>query len=97
MDFVLEHNLSPLLLPLRKLRHSAYLIVDQEIGLSHDAEDHIIAQRIVEQRKDLGVDRILLRGILVHSDKNPVKMLLKLLFYGTYLQISKRVRPQSLV
>ncbi|HZX12208.1 MAG TPA: hypothetical protein VFE88_02010 [Candidatus Nanoarchaeia archaeon] len=66
--FFLEHNLTPLQNILRTVGHSAFLPQDVEIGLSIDTEDEEIVKRIEEQKKDLGVSRI-----IITEDKKFIK------------------------
>ncbi len=78
--FVLEHNLKPLQMILRGFRHSAFLTYDKEIGLFSHSEDMDIINQIAQQKKDLGIDRIILtrdtRTFVNFIGNNEVKVII---------------------
>ena len=58
--FLVEYNLMPIQKVIRALGHSAFLTYDSEIGLKADSKDIDIIRHVVNQKRDLGIDRIIL-------------------------------------
>jgi len=78
VDFVLEQNLAPLQMPLRREGDSAFLIAEQEIGLPINASDAAIFRRVGEQNEALGIDRIVItrdNGFIGSMGTRPVKLI----------------------
>ncbi|HLF55143.1 MAG TPA: hypothetical protein VI612_05495 [Candidatus Nanoarchaeia archaeon] len=76
--FLLEHNLAPLQPILRTMGHSTFLPYEPEIGLPMQTDDPIIIARIVEQKMNLGIDRIIItkdKKFLTHIGTAPIKLI----------------------
>lgn len=76
--FLLEYNLQPLQMLLRGFRCSCFLPTEQEIGLSNDAGDSEIIALVAQQKRDLGIDRIIItrdKGFVTYLGNNKVKVI----------------------
>lgn len=77
--FVIEDNLKPLQMILRGLRHSAFITYDEEIGLPPQSKDVEIIECVAQQKKDLGIDRIIItrdsKNFISEIGKNNIKVI----------------------
>ncbi len=93
--FLLEYNLQPLQMILRGIRCSCFVPTDKEIGLMADSEDPDIISRVAQQKRDLGIDRIIItrdKKFTTHLKNNKVKVIIlndkteRYLFYSMRLK-----------
>lgn len=85
--FCLEYNLSPLQPILRATGSSVFLPYEPEIGLSQKADDAVIIAKIAEQKRDLGIDRIIItrdKKFITHLGRMDVKLIVLLDKTGRY-------------